>query len=167
MHRNTSFSFQSNYPTHNQTMNNDAIVISRSVINLDNHRHSHHNRFSSFRPNRSIIERNGKQFLTELNERLEQRYVEVFDETAGRRRLFEVTDYIPSRIIREIRPNSQFQSQNSISRNPLPPKFSSNPPPLPPPMSSNRREPLPPLSSSSNLVDFKGLSKYSTILKAY
>jgi hypothetical protein len=134
-------------------MNSDATVISRSTINLKN------NHFSSFRPNRSIVERNGKQFFTELNERMERRYVQVFDEMTGRMRLFEVTDYIPSRIVRPMRANPQFSSQNRASRTPLPSRFSLNNHSALPSMPTGRTEP----SAPSNLVDFNGLSKYQPV----
>jgi hypothetical protein len=164
MHQNLLFPFQPNYSIHNQTMNNDVFIVSRSTMNLNNHRRLNGNHLSSFRPNRSIVERNGKQFLTEVKERMERRYVEVFDETTGRMRLFEVTDYIPSRTVRAMKPNVHFQSQNGISRNPLPPNFSSN---HRPPLSSMPNNQTEPTITPSNLVDFNGLSKYSTVLKAY
>ncbi len=161
MLRSSSYAFQPNFLTHNRTANSDPIVISRSVINLDNHRRLNDNHLSSFRPSRSIVERNGKQFLTETKERMERRYVQVFDETTGQMRLFEVTDYIPSRTVRSIRANPQFQSQNGFSRNPLPSRFPLN---NRPPMPNNR---LDSAKSSSNLINFNGSSKYSTGLKTY
>jgi hypothetical protein len=48
----------------------------------------------------SIVERNGKRFLIEHRERIEQRYVQIYDDTTRQMRLFEVTDVIPIRIVR-------------------------------------------------------------------
>ena len=55
-------------------------------------------------------EHNGKQYLTEFRERIERRYVRIFDENLGQVRFFEVTDYIPSKriqLLRSSRPNTQ------------------------------------------------------------
>lgn len=94
-------------------MNKDARIVYRSVVNLNPHRRINNRQLSSFEPQRSIVERNGKQFVTELKERMERRHVQVFDETTGRMRLFEVLDYIPSRVVRSAKNNPQLQPQNS------------------------------------------------------
>lgn len=182
MHRSTSFSTQPNFSPHNRSRNNDAIVLSRSVLNLNNHHRRNHNHFSSYRPNQSIIERNGKQFITESHERMEQRHVQFFDETTGRVRLFEVTDYIPSKTVRAVRPHTPFRSQNrthqtAISANfplnnrlALPPIPNNRTEPAPPtqlPAASHRQQPPSPAPPPSNLRDFNGLSKYLSILKIY
>jgi hypothetical protein len=131
------------------TMNRDAMVVAHSVSNL-NHRSS------SFRPNRTIVERNGKQFVTEFKERMERRYVQVFDETTGRMRLFEVTDFIPSKTIRSIRNHRQAQIQNGPSRNIATSNPSSDPRSARPPSANSRRE----AATQSNLLDFSDLSTH-------
>ena len=93
-------------------MNKDPRIVYRSVVNLNHRQRMNNQLLSSFEPQRSIVERNGKQFVTEFKERMERRHVQVFDETTGRMRLFEVVDYIPSRVVRSAKSNPQIQSQN-------------------------------------------------------
>ena len=92
---------------YNPSMNNDAVVMRRSIINLNKHQRLNNHQLTLTPPNRSIVERNGKQFLYRIKERMERRYVQVFDETRGQMRLFEVTDYIPTRTVRPLRHKPQ------------------------------------------------------------
>jgi hypothetical protein len=133
-------------------MNNDAIIISRSVVNLNNHQRLNQHHLASLRPSRTIVERNGKQFLTEFKERMERRYVQISDENTGRLRLFEVTDYIPSKTVRSVRYNSQFPLQNGTSRN----SFQSHQRLALPSISNNRTR----TETPSNLLNFSNLSKF-------
>lgn len=140
-------------------MSKDANIIYRSVVNLNHHRRVNNNQLASFGPNRSIVERNGKQFVTELKERMERRHVQVFDPTTGQMRLFEVTDYIPSRTVRSIR----IHPENNVSSNSLPRNFSSNHRSTLPAITYDRKESPAAAAVVSNLVDFNGLSKFSII----
>ena len=135
-------------------MNNDAFVIRRSIVNLNVHQRLNNKQLALSPQSRSIVERNGKQFLAELKERMERRYVEVFDEYTGQMRLFEVTDYIPSRSVRSIKKSPQFQSRNMFpTRPPVDQRhaFQNTP--------NGLSEPATP----SNLRDFRNLSKYSNL----
>jgi hypothetical protein len=157
--RSSSISVQPNLPLlNNRTMNKDVNIIYRSVTNLNHHRRTNNNQLSLFGPNRSIVERNGKQFVTEMKERIERRHVQVLDETTGQIRLFEVTDYIPSRIVRSMR----IHPQNGTSWNSVPHQSSFNHRSILPAITYNSQEPT---KSSSNLVDFNGLSKLSSVVK--
>ncbi len=129
-------------------MSKDASIIYRSVTNLNHHRRTNNHQLSSFGPSRSIVERNGKQFITEMKERMERRHVQVFDETTGQMRLFEVTDYIPSRIVRSMRIHPQ-NNTSSFNNHSVLPAITYNP--------------TEPTKSSTNLVDFNGLSEFSTV----
>ena len=107
---------------------NDAIVISRSVMNLrDQRRLRNRQPLPSARSHRAIVERNGKQFLTEYRERAEKRYVQCFDETTGQLRLFEVVDYIPSRVVQPMRYPSQSRLSHYTSQHSLMNPLQSNP----------------------------------------
>ncbi|CAF2794804.1 unnamed protein product [Rotaria sp. Silwood2] len=161
--RNPSYFLQSNFQMYNQKMNNDAHVIARSVINFNNHQRLNKYQLSPLRPNRTIIEYNGKQFLTELRERMEQRFVEIFDEYTGQMRLFEVTDYIPTRIIRSITGKPQSQIQRKALFNRVPPRVPLNQNSRRLPMASDRKQAPPP----SNLVDFKDLNNRKTLAREF
>lgn len=87
--------FVKNFPR----IHGDATVIARTVIDFNSQRRAPKQLFPS---SRTIVERNGKQFRTEIKERIERRYVQIFDENLGRMRFFEVTDYIPTRIIQPV-----------------------------------------------------------------
>ncbi len=141
-------------------MNNDAFVIRRSFVNLNKHQRLNNNQLAISPPTRSIVERNGKKFLSELKERMERRYVQVFDENRGYMRLFEVTDYIPTRTVRSVNNNSQFQSRNNPSRNFMSTGYPVNQRPSFRDTYNTRTKP-------SNLLDFQGLSNYSNLLKFF
>jgi hypothetical protein len=155
-------------------MNSEAAVISRSVINPNDHRRTRSHFSSSFRPFRTIVERNGKQFLVEFKERTERRYVQCIDETTHQMRFFEVIDCIPCRIIRPYKHKSQSLSQNDTSQNTFLPTRRSNQRPAPPPIPSDRLFPQtvnPPVHNDrlkpvapSNPSDSKNSSKYSDVL---
>ena len=116
----------------NANMNRNPVILSRSIQNINKDNNQMNNL------NRSIIEHNGKRFLTELNHRMERRYVQVYDDKINQMRFFEVTDFIPCRTIRSFRVHPQ---TNGFSRQPL---------------RSNviqRRE-----STKSNLLNFEDLS---------
>ena len=83
-------------------MHGEATVIARTVIDLNHHRRATKPSYPLSRPSRTVVERNGKQYVTEMKERIERRYVQIFDDNLGRMRLFEVTDYIPTRTIRSL-----------------------------------------------------------------
>ncbi|CAF4001054.1 unnamed protein product, partial [Rotaria magnacalcarata] len=106
--RNSLYSFQPNFEMFNQIMNHDAVVIGRASMNLNNYQRFNNNHTSLHRPSRGIVEHNGKQFITEFKERIEHRYVQIFDEYLGQIRVFEVTDYIPTRVIRPMRNRIQY-----------------------------------------------------------
>ena len=91
----------------NPLANSDATVIFRSVLNLDDQQRWTVSPLSSIRARPTIVEHRGQQFLSEYRERLERRYVQVYDESVGRMRFFEVTDYIPSRTVRPVRQFNQ------------------------------------------------------------
>jgi hypothetical protein len=148
---------------YNQTMDNDAFVIRRSFVNLNKHQRSNNNQLTISPPSHSIVERNGKKFLTELKERMERRYVQVFDENRGYMRLFEVTDYIPTRTVRSMKNNSQFQSRNNPPRNFMSDGYPVNQRPSFRDTYNTRTKPATP----SNLLDFQGLSNYSNLLKFF
>ena len=103
-----------------------------------------------------IVERNGKQFLAEYKERMERRYVQVFDESMGRTRLFEVTDIIPTKTVRSLNNPRLAHLQNGVLRNTLTPTLPSNQRSTRPPSVNERRE----AATQSNLLDFKDLSKH-------
>ncbi|CAF0865473.1 unnamed protein product [Rotaria sordida] len=161
--RKPSYYFQLNFPMYNEPINNDAIVIARSVINFNNQRQFNNNQLSSFQPNGTIIEHNGKQYLTDLRERIEQRCVEIFDENTGRIRLFEVTDYIPTRIIQTISSIPQSQLQRRTPLNGLPPRFPLNQSSRRLPISSDPKAAV----TSSNLADIKDLNNRETLAREF
>ena len=138
--QNQPYSTLPNFEMYNPTMKNDPIVIGRSIINLNK-------RSPSIRPNHVIVERNGKQFLTELSARMERRYVQIFDETTSQIRLFEVTDYIPTKTVRSMK--KRYHS--------LTPNFSINHRPGFPPTPKGRTT----IQTASNLVHSSDLSKHS------
>ena len=147
--RSSSVSPQPDLPTlKDQTMNKDANIIYRSVTNLNHHRRTNNHQLSFFGPNRSIVERNGKQFITEMKERMERRHVQVFDETTGQMRLFEVTDYIPSRIVRSMRIHPENHTSSFKYHSVLP---------------AITYNPTAPKKSSTSLMDFNGLSEFTTV----
>ena len=133
-------------------MHRDANIIYRSIIHFNHHRRINNNQFSFFGPQQSTVERNGKQFLIEFKERMERRHVQVFDETMGKMRLFEVVDFIPSRTVRSIKANPQFQAPNHV-----PPRFSSTRPSALPAMINQRIEPAPPSNVVGLSKDFRSL----------
>jgi hypothetical protein len=93
--------------THDPRLNGDATVIFRTVLNLDDYQRWNQFPLTHTRPQPTIVEHQGKQFVSEYRERLERRSVQVFDESVGRMRYFEVTDYIPSRTVRPMQQFSQ------------------------------------------------------------
>jgi hypothetical protein len=155
--QNNSYSTPSNVSTHYQTMKDDAVVMSRSVLNPNNHRRSKNHRFSSSRPFRTIVERNGKQFLVEFKERTERRYVQCIDETTHQTRSFEVIDRIPYRIIRPYKNKSQSLSQKDTSQNTFVPKFRLNQYPALPPVLNDGSKTVAP----ANPIENRNLSKCS------
>ena len=119
-------------------------IFSRSTAHVNNQR-----RWNPHPPQRSIFERNGKKFVVELQERMERRYVQVYDEAAGRMRLFEVIDYIPTRTVRPLRyagmpppVTSNFSRFNQRTVTPLPRGMS-----------------RPASTTPSRLLDFHGLGR--------
>lgn len=116
--RQTASPIRSSTPKHHQTIIGDPVVISRASINIDKHRGQLKKYVSpSFQPMRTIVERNGQQFVVEFKERIEQRYVQCIDENTNKKRYFEVTDCIPYRIIRPYKHRSQFVLRNDSSQN--------------------------------------------------
>lgn len=142
-------------------MSNDAIIIARSIISPNSHRRFINNHSSSYHPDGKIVEYNGKQFRTEYKERIERRYVQIFDQSTGRVRLFEVTDYVPTKIVRSIRHKSHPHLQNKSLSYPQTITYPSNQGSANSTTLNNRPEPL----ASSKLLGFTNLSKYSKILK--
>ncbi|CAF0875325.1 unnamed protein product [Rotaria sp. Silwood1] len=97
-------------------MYGDAVVISRSIMDRNNQRCLQNHCSTSFRPNRSIVQHNGKQFIVEFTQRIEQRFIQFMDKKTNRMRFFDVIDCIPSTIVRSYGSKSQSLSQNSTSR---------------------------------------------------
>jgi len=158
--RNTSSPIRSNLSTHQQTKTSDAVVISRSVINLNDQREETKNHFSSsFRPFCTIVERNGQQFLAEFQERIERRYVQCIDETTHQKRLFEVIDCIPYRTVRPYKHKSQYLSQNDISQSAFFPIRRSNQRRTLSPIPNDRSETV----AQSKSIDNKNLSMYTDV----
>ncbi|CAF3379189.1 unnamed protein product [Rotaria sp. Silwood1] len=114
--QNTSNLSKSGLPIHHQTMYGDAVVISRSIMDRNNQRCLQNHCSTSFRPNRSIVQHNGKQFIVEFTQRIEQRFIQFMDKKTNRMRFFDVIDCIPSTIVRSYGSKSQSLSQNSTSR---------------------------------------------------
>ncbi|CAF2528806.1 unnamed protein product [Rotaria sp. Silwood2] len=114
--RSTSHLDTSELPKHSKTMIGEAVVISRSTMNRNDPRCLKNHYTSSFRPNRSIVEHNGKQFIVEFAQRAECRYVQYMDEKTNQMRYFEVVDCMPSTIIRPYRYKSQPLSRNDTPR---------------------------------------------------
>jgi len=94
-----------NSPEKQPIMTDSAFIISRSIVNPNDRLYTKYVS-STFKPFRSVIERNGQQFLVEFEERIEKRYVKCLDETTQKTRLFEVIDRIPCRTIRPYSRNS-------------------------------------------------------------
>lgn len=112
---------QSNFEMFNRNAyNDDAVVISRSVANLGNYPRHANDYSSSLRRNSSIVEYHGRKYITEFQERVERRYVQIFDTDLGRMRVFEVTDYVPTKIIKPLRNRPLYPSQRRLTPNPLP-----------------------------------------------
>lgn len=108
---------ESKSPKQNKRKNSDAFVVSRFVTKRHDRQHIEDNHYSSrTQPVTSIIEHNGKQFCVTPKQRTEHRYVQCFDEATHTMRLFEVTDYIPTRSIRPYRYNNQSQSNTESSK---------------------------------------------------
>jgi hypothetical protein len=118
---------QSKHPKHHRLINGDAVVISRSVVNLHDELKLKNHCSSSCQPRRIVVERDGKQFFVEYKERTELRYVQYMDETTHQMRCFEVTDCIPYRIIRPYRDKSESVLQNDVSQNTFIPALRSVP----------------------------------------
>ena len=114
--RSESYSSQSKLPKLHQTKNGDAVVISRAVVNANDYQRPRNNRSSSVQPFRTTVERNGKQFLVDFNERTELRFVQYVDEITHQARFFEVIDHIPCRVIRPYKYKSQSTLQNDASQ---------------------------------------------------
>lgn len=108
----------SKLPTHYESEDSDATVISRDVSKRNDPRCIESQYPSSFQPRRSILERNGRKFVMESKQRTERRYVQCVDEATQRIRYFEVVDCIPSRTVRPYknRPRS-FSSGDDMSPN--------------------------------------------------
>ncbi|CAF1128352.1 unnamed protein product [Adineta steineri] len=154
-----------NLPAYNQTMTSEPTIIRRSIIDLNKHRRLNNNQLTSYPPNRSVIERNGKQFLTELRERLERRYVQIFDESTGQMRLFEVTDYIPTRTVKSVTNSPQLSLHRNAIRNSFSPRSSSFNQ-----HSSARNKlnnPIQTTTTPSNLVDFNDLNNRETVAREF
>ncbi|CAF1181663.1 unnamed protein product [Adineta steineri] len=154
-----------NSPAYNQTMTSEPTIIRRSIIDLNKHRRLNNNQLTSYPPNRSVIERNGKQFLTELRERLERRYVQIFDESTGQMRLFEVTDYIPTRTVKSVTNSPQLSLHRNAIRNSFSPRSSSFNQ-----HSSARNKlnnPIQTTTTPSNLVDFNDLNNRETVAREF
>lgn len=100
-------------------MNGGAVIIARSIIQPEKQQRTRDHLPVPSRSSSTIIEHHGKQFLTELKERTERRYVQYFDEETHQMRFFEVTDSIPYRVIRPLHQDIQSRSQ-SVSM--LPPQ---------------------------------------------
>ena len=127
-------------------MSNDPVIIRRSVVNLNKHRRTNDNQLATYTSRPTIIERNGKQFVTEVKERMERRYVQIFDDATGQMRLFEVTDYIPTRTVTSVRnsPQQSFSTRSSFNHRPS---------------SRSTLNSRPEPTATSNLVNFNDLSK--------
>lgn len=93
-------------------MNGDAVVISRSIIQPEKEQGTRDHLPTLSSSSSTIIEHHGKQFLTELRERTERRYVQYYDEETHQMRFFEVIDSIPYRVIRPLNQNIQSRSQS-------------------------------------------------------
>ena len=170
---NTPSSVQSNSPSPSphQTMNGDTVIISQSTMNINDPEISKNYSSLSVRPLRTIVERNGKQFLVESKDRIEQRYVQYTDEISHQKRLFEVIDCIPYRIIRPYQDKSQSLSPNDLSQNTLLPTLQSNQCSLLPPVHNYQLLPsyvcLPAINTQPKdmtqrkLTDNRTSSKYS------
>lgn len=115
-------------------MHGEATVIARAVLELNQHRRPTKPTFS-----RTIVERNGKQYLTEMKERIERRYVQIFDENLGRMRLFEVTDYIPTRTVRPLVKRAAPRSSTASTQTHSNLLDEREDPPAPPPKVSSRQ----------------------------
>jgi hypothetical protein len=113
----SSHIIRSKSPKHHQGINGDTTVISRSLINSDDHRYLKNHHSSSFQPYSIVVEHNGKQFLVEFKERTELRYVQFIDEITHQMKCFEVIDCIPCRIVRPYRRISQSLPQDNTSEN--------------------------------------------------
>ncbi|CAF4364040.1 unnamed protein product, partial [Rotaria sordida] len=98
--RNTTHDGRFDLLVHNQTMNSNSAVISRSIMTRNDLRCLKNYYSSLFRPEWSIVEHNGKQFVVEFTQRTERRFVQFMDDKTHQMRLFEVIDCIPSTIIR-------------------------------------------------------------------
>ncbi|CAF3805356.1 unnamed protein product [Rotaria sordida] len=134
---------------HNQTMNNNSAVISRSIMTRNDLRCLKNYYSSLFRPEWSIVEHNGKQFVVEFTQRTERRFVQFMDDKTHQMRLFEVIDCIPSTIIRPYKRKSQSLLPNDTSRLDR---------------RSNQRRGLQPISnyrSPSSFVNKRGLKSLS------
>lgn len=88
------------------------MIIARSIIQPEKQQRTKDHLPVSPRSSGTIIEHHGKQFIIELKERTEQRYVQYFDEETQQMRFFEVTDSIPYRVIRPLHQNIQSRSQS-------------------------------------------------------
>lgn len=128
-------------------MTGDAVVLSCSVIDLNDQRHC-------VEPNRRIVKHNDKQFVVEYKERTVRRYVQYYDDMAHKIRVFEVTDCIPYTKIQPYTHESQSFSKDDTSQNTLPYRSSRHS--LPSPIVHNRLETTP----SSNSINQRSLSKY-------
>ncbi|UJR10452.1 hypothetical protein I4U23_014656 [Adineta vaga] len=147
----------------NQTMNTDPVIVRRSVINLNKHRRTENNQLASYTSRPTIVERNGKQFVTQTKERLERRYVQIFDEMTGGMRLFEVTDYIPTRTVTSVRNSPQLPVHNNATRHSFSTRssFNQHSP------SRNILNSRPELTIPSNLVNFKDLNNGESVAREF
>ncbi|CAF0863860.1 unnamed protein product [Adineta ricciae] len=96
-----------NDPPSDRTTNNNTAIISRSVTDEYDQNTIGNDCTSCAQPKNPIIERNGKQFVARVKQRTERRYVEYLDESTQKKRLFEVIDYVPYRIVEPYKNQSQ------------------------------------------------------------
>ncbi|CAF3922726.1 unnamed protein product, partial [Adineta steineri] len=77
--QNASHIIRSNSSLNNKTVKDNTIVLSSSVIGLNDQQHFNNHSSSSLRRPPTLVKRNGKQFIIEFKERTERRYVQYND----------------------------------------------------------------------------------------
>ncbi|CAF1249138.1 unnamed protein product, partial [Didymodactylos carnosus] len=85
----------------------NAVVLSHSSINLGRGQHV----MNQFQPTRIIANRNGRQYIEDMNERIEKRFVRCTNDF-GEKKYFEVIDIIP---IKTVQRYNQSNGQNNLT----------------------------------------------------
>ncbi|UJR35466.1 hypothetical protein I4U23_028222 [Adineta vaga] len=104
--------FQPDAPMYDKIRSNDTVILSRSLMHEKDQQQMKNYCSTSIRPEHTMVERNGKKFIVKVKHRTERRYVEYNDPNTHKKRLFEVIDCIPYRIIEPYNEHSKSNNRS-------------------------------------------------------